>query len=643
MTIDPSKLTRDRINHALSFVAAGVGPGGLLTAKDNAGKEVLALEDACRELAAEEQLSRQRKGINGAPSLTKPQLMTKAPLASRLQNTAHSENHPTEANLADQAAPLTTGNYLNGNTALLQAMLNLQDIFHKDTIGNMRNRLKQLNVESEAIRLQGHDLVASFEEANIELRAANQRTDRYTEDVEKERHLLNILKAKGRAVAQKPHSFGSQNSFSLDTSSVQKDVAIIPETMGADAQTASHPQSGLTRLDKEIATVQLRLDAKEKQAAYAVTDALVIAKKASTSHEEIERFLTEVGNRAPGSIDKERHISALGQLAILSALLKELIGKLNLDNALRQKAVLEKIDETACRDAEKKAKECEASQKKAEETSKAASCASKILSYVMIAVSVVATVATLGAASALMVCVAAVGIAMAVADVVLEATGNSSLMQMLAKEIATGITKVLVACGVPKDKAEEIGKIVGVVLAAVAFLLISLVSLSSFVKNMASSLAKFIGNGVLKAGAKLLPKAAAQAVRNTAGKVGDSLSQSISRVGKAINNSVNLGETTLRKVEIGSKVTGAAVNVNNVAISGTLNIISADYNLDAKNIFADLTLNTEFIRSINELIRRMMEALSTFTKVGAEHLDSMIEGMHQSQQNQLAVVRSIAN
>ncbi|MGG7668661.1 type III secretion system translocon subunit SctE [Yersinia sp. J1] len=643
MTIDPSKLTRERINHALSFVAAGVGPGGLLIAKDNAGKEVLALEDACRELAAEEQLSRQRKGINGAPLLTKPQLMTKAPLASRLQNIAHSDNRPAEGNLTKEATPLTTGNYLNGNTALLQAMLNLQDIFHKDTIGNMQNRLKQLNVESETIRLQGHALVASFEEVNIELRAANQRTKMYIEDVEKERHLLNILKAKGSSVAQNARSLGSQPAFSVETGPVQKYIAAFPETVGSNAQTPPYPQSELTRVDKEIATVQVRLDAKEKQAACAVTDALAIAKKASTSHEEIEKFLTEIGNRAPGSIDKEKHISALGQLAILSALLKELIGKLNLDNALRQKAILEKIDETACRDAENKAKECEASQKKAEETSKAASCASKILSYVMIAVSVVATVATLGAASALMVCVAAVGIAMAVADVVLEATGNSSLMQMLAKEIATGITNALIACGVPKEKAEDIGKIVGVVLAAVAFLLISLVSLSSFVKNMASSLAKLIGNGVLKAGAKLLPKAAAHAVGNTAGKVGDSLNQGISRIGKAINNSVNIGETTLRKVEIGSKVTGAAVNVNNVAISGTLNIISADYNLDAKNIFADLTLNTEFIRSINELIRRIMETLSTFTKVGAEHLDNMIEGIYQSQQNQLAVVRRIAS
>lgn len=183
---------------------------------------------------------------------------------------------------------------------------------------------------------------------------------------------------------------------------------------------------------------------------------------------------------------------------------------------------MDTISEASRKDSAKKAKEAEAAQAKADEASKASSCTSKIFGYIMLAVSVVATIASLGTAGPLTLAIAAIGIAMTVADIILEETGNGSLMQMLAAEISTGITNMLVACGVPEEKAKEIGSIVGMVLAAVAFLAISLISLSSFAKNIGQTAVNFAKNAskqvanLMKSAVKALPRD----FISTAGKLG---------------------------------------------------------------------------------------------------------------------------
>ena len=142
----------------------------------------------------------------------------------------------------------------------------------------------------------------------------------------------------------------------------------------------------------------------------------------------------------------------------------------------------------------------------------------------MLAVSVIATVATFGAAAPLTLAVAAIGIAMSVADIVLEETGQGSLMQMLATEISSVVTDMLITFGVPEAEAKKIGSIVGMVLAAVAFLAISLLSMSSFVKNIANTvtnvtkmLAKNVGT-LLKSAVKAMPKSFTNALGNMATK-----------------------------------------------------------------------------------------------------------------------------
>ncbi|WP_419179798.1 type III secretion system translocon subunit SctE [Providencia alcalifaciens] len=189
-----------------------------------------------------------------------------------------------------------------------------------------------------------------------------------------------------------------------------------------------------------------------------------------------------------------------------------------------QEEVMMKINEASRKDSDKKAKEAAEAERKAADANKAASCASKIFSYVMLAVSVIATVATFGAAAPLTLAVAAIGIAMSIADIVLEETGQGSLMQMLATEISNAVTDMLITFGVPEAEAKKIGSIVGMVLAAVAFLAISLLSMSSFVKNIANTVknvAKILvknAGALLKSAIKAMPKSLTNALGNIATK-----------------------------------------------------------------------------------------------------------------------------
>ncbi len=68
----------------------------------------------------------------------------------------------------------------------------------------------------------------------------------------------------------------------------------------------------------------------------------------------------------------------------------------------------------------------------------------------------VATVASFGTAAPLTLAIAAIGISMAVADIVLEETGHGSLMQMLANEISSVVTDVLIKFVLMKIKLSRL-------------------------------------------------------------------------------------------------------------------------------------------------------------------------------------------
>ncbi|HHA0034246.1 TPA: type III secretion system translocon subunit SctE [Yersinia enterocolitica] len=315
-------------------------------------------------------------------------------------------------------------------------------------------------------------------------------------------------------------------------------------------------------------------------------------------------------------------------LTLLTAQLKKALNDDSIKNMKQQQEVMEAISEASRKDSEKKAKEAEAAQQKADEANKAASCASKIFGYIMLAVSVVATIASFGTAGPLMLAVAAIGIAMTVADIILEETGNSSLMQMLAAEISTGITNMLIACGVPEEKAKEIGNIMGMVLAAVAFLAISLFSMSSFAKNIGQTVANVAKNAskqvanLMKSAVKALPRDFV----NTTAKMGSkatNLSKPLAKIADKADDVGKVTNVTARKVEMGLNGSNMVLGVTNAAVSGGLNLHASSFTRDMKEMLAHMMLNNAVIQAIDELLKALVKSMSK----SYDQINEMFEGM----------------
>jgi len=169
--------------------------------------------------------------------------------------------------------------------------------------------------------------------------------------------------------------------------------------------------------------------------------------------------------------------------------------------------------------------------------------------------------------------------------VVLEATGQSTIMEMLATEISKGMTEMLMAFGVPEGDAKEIGGYLGVVLAAIAILAVSLFSLASFAKNGA--------------------------------KAGMDIAKNASKFARVS------GSVAVRKFEIGLQSTSLALSVSNAGISGGLNIHSANMMREMKTMLAGMLLNNAAITAIDELLKDLFKAMVKSN----EQVTTLFEGM----------------
>lgn len=520
----PGVSSSERINNIHKFLQ-GANPLGLA---DDSVKAVLALEAACGELASNEQLKRQRS--ENVPQLLKPKMMAMKSLPEVL---------PSQTQSAQG---------FNANAVLVDAFASLRQLLHEGNVVELKNRLQLLSLESEAVRTQGAELLDALAQSTYELNSTKQQLD-------KSNTQLSVLKdALSKVQAQQKN----QNTSLSHTHAQQTNLqALLAENKALLAQiqlkerphtedvhhaehmveqNIVHLSNQLEQLKQDQNALKQNVDVSSKEIDAMQRDILALdssiddlynqSVKLGTAADQKRSEINQFIETAPRSaeVDGDKWENSLALLTMLTAQLKKAMNEDSLRNMKEQEEVMMKINEASRKDSDKKAKEAADAERKAADANKAASCASKIFSYVMLAVSVIATVATFGAAAPLTLAVAAIGIALSVADIVLEETGQGSLMQMLAAEISSAVTDMLITFGVPEEEAKKIGSIVGMVLAAVAFLAISLLSMSSFVKNIANTvtnvtkmLAKNVGT-LLKSAIKSMPKSFTNALGNMATK-----------------------------------------------------------------------------------------------------------------------------
>ncbi|MDN0112201.1 type III secretion system translocon subunit SctE [Yersinia mollaretii] len=599
----PIQHSSERINNVRAFTQ-GVNVNQV---RDETTKNLLALEDACREMASTEQERRHNK--EGAPRLVAPKMS----LAQALAFSSKPTETPSEDVTAKRSAGLspksgeTSG--FNAAASLLGSMAELRHLLHNSTLGELRGRLQLINTESSALREQGEKLLSVLESGLGELQTAKDKAATCQQAWQQGKETVQDL---------------TQQKLELETKlSNNKPTPYQDAVLQAD----------ITALDAQLADAKLNLAALETHYIQAMTQVTNIALTADKSRIEINKFI-EAAPRAP-QIEGERWESALSLLTLLTAQLKKAMNDDSIKNMRQQQEIMETISEASRKDSEKKAKEAEEAQRKADESSKAASCTSKIIGWVMVAVAAVALVVSFGTAGPVAIALAAIGLAMAIADVVLEATGQSSLMGMLAEKISEGVTNMLITFGVPEDEAKKIGSIVGMVLAAVAFLALSLASMSSFVKNAVTTVTKVVAKVVVKQGAKLAAKMATQVATKVgskaanlskplakfAGKADDvvKVADTANNVGK-VGNAANV---TARQAELGLNGTSMALGVTNAAVSGGLNLHASAQIRDMKELMADMLLNNAALQAIDELLKALIKGMSK----EYDQINEMFEGM----------------
>ncbi|MGH1595797.1 type III secretion system translocon subunit SctE [Yersinia proxima] len=632
----------ERINNIRTFTQ-GVNINQI---RDDSTKNLLGLEDACRELVSTEQERRSAK--EGAPRLAAPR-MTLAQANAQTETQQHSQEAAGASAGSGANSPKNRASF-NAAASLIGSIATLRQLLNDGNMDELRSRLKMINSESSALQAQGEQLLSAFEDSTNELKIA----DGKVKDCEQ-----SWLQSKGTVAELTKEQQGLQtksnsNQQKLATTQLKLEQATSelkapPTPPQTQAQQAQHQlltdkvtelnirlnalQVNQQKLSNSITVLESKLDvavlsSTQLQGVYeqALNESVAVSQKANNHRIEINNFIDDATR--PPQIDGERWENALSVLTLLTAQLKKAMNDDSIKSMRKQQEVMDTISEASRKDSAKKAKEAEAAQAKADEASKASSCTSKIFGYIMLAVSVVATIASLGTAGPLTLAIAAIGIAMTVADIILEETGNGSLMQMLAAEISTGITNMLVACGVPEEKAKEIGSIVGMVLAAVAFLAISFISLSSFAKNIGQTAVNFAKNAskqvanLMKSAVKALPRD----FISTAGKLGSkatNLSKPLAKIADKADDVSRVTNVTARKVEMGLNGANMALGVTKTAVSGGLNLYSSSMTRDMKEMLAGMMLNNAIIQALDDLLKALIKSMSQ----GYDQINEMFEGM----------------
>lgn len=498
---------------------------------DESVKSVLALEIACEELTSTEQMKKQRN--ENIPKLLKPKMMM--------------------MKMSPQIAGSKSQKGFNGTALLIETFSTLRQLLHEGNLGELKNRLELINAESESLRQQGSELLNSFANSTKEAESYTIQTLEVEKNLNLAKEQLNGITDKQKNLQQTiTNNKDRLANIKLELAENKKILAQInalekPITeeaylveVAAEAKIAEL-NTQFNQLTNELATLEassvllnnqksefnLKIDTLQRDFESLADKSIELTKISEDNRNKLTQFIETSPRNV--ELDGDKWENTLALLTLLTAQLKKAISEDSVRNMKEQEEVMMKINEASRRDSEKKAKEAEASERKAAEANKAASCTSKIFSYILLAVSVIATVATLGAATPLTLAVAAIGIAIAVTDIVLEETGHSSLMQMLADQISYAVTNMLIEFGVPEEKAKQIGSIVGMIVAAIAFLALSLLSMGSAIKSIPSmikNIPKMIKNII-----KSVPKSLTSALGKAA-KVGDAVADSADSMAK---------------------------------------------------------------------------------------------------------------
>lgn len=322
---------------------------------------------------------------------------------------------------------------------------------------------------------------------------------------------------------------------------------------------------------------------------------------------------------------------------MLMAMFIEIVGKNNEEGLQNDLALFNALQEGRQAEMEKKSAEFREETRKAEETNRIMGCIGKVLGALLTIVSVVAAVFTGGASLAL----AAVGLAVMVADeIVKAATGVSFIQQALnpimehvlkplMELIGKAITKALEGLGVDKKTAEMAGSIVGAIVAAIAMVVVIVVVAvvgKGAAAKLGSALSKMMGETIKK----LVPNVLKQLAQN-----GNKLFTRMQRITSGLGNvgsKMGLQTNALSKELVGNTLNKVAlgIEVTNTAAQSAGGVAEGVFIKNASEALADFTLARFAMDQIQQWLKQSVEIFGENQKVTAELQKVMYSAVQQN-------------
>lgn len=311
-------------------------------------------------------------------------------------------------------------------------------------------------------------------------------------------------------------------------------------------------------------------------------------------------------------------------LEFLMALMHQLIAQTTNKELSAAAKLKQDLAEASVRSAEKKDIEYKEQVRKAEEMQKTMSCVGKILGWIITTVSFAAAIFTGGASLA----IAAVGLALALADEIHQAVTGVSFMQQamqpilekvvlpLMNFIAQQISLVLVKVGVDKEIADRVGQIMGAIYAAAA-MIAAMVVAGAVVGKVAAVVGRKMMNNIVGQTVKRMMQNISKKLMSSLNNSSTKFAQSLNRVNRAIN----------------------VMSFANEGISVGLNISTSIMMVDAEKIKAALIK----LMTMQEIMDKFLEnIIDTFSKK-IELLNKTFENLTDTLKQQAKTGKFIAN
>ncbi|PTU64802.1 pathogenicity island 1 effector protein SipB [Chromobacterium sp. Panama] len=423
------------------------------------------------------------------------------------------------------------------------------------------------------------------------------------------------------------------------------DLKTAKATLDAAKQKLAQAQAKLDGLTPEDAGYQQALAARD-QAANEAQAAKLKADKAEQAATDAHNFAKDKADKADKLLTQahglnvkgsgvpqgaEEHLTSVAKLTMLMAMFVEMVGKNSEESLKNDLALFQAMQEGRQKEMDKKSAEYQEEVRKAEELNRIMGCIGKILGAVLTVISVVAAVFTGGASLAL----AAVGVALMVADEVVKATTGVSFMEEAFKPlmdtvlkplmdlIGKAITKALESMGVDKKTAELAGSIIGAVLAAVAMVAVIVVVAvvgKGAASKLGGALSKLMGDAIKK----MLPNVLKELAKNGS----KMLTQGFQRLANSLGlrtdaASKQLMTNTLNWVAVGGEVAHAATQAGG-------NVAQGVFMKNASDALADFTLARAAMEQIEQWLKQTVEVFASTQKVTQDLTTMMSSALQQN-------------